>query len=411
MDAGNNTINNDINNIVIVDYEITCGAGTGLAALRQSLREQRSGLKKNDLAHSDLPTWIGKVSELDNADWEPDHRQWQSRNNALIRLALNQGSLIGTLAALQEQFGHSRIGLIMGSSTSSIDRSESAYRHLSEQGTLSEGYRQASVLNPHAPGLFVAELLNIRGPSMTISTACSSSAKVFASAARWLNMGLVDAVLVGGADTLCLSVLHGFHALQLVSENTCKPFDVNRDGINIGEAAGFAILARRGDVSKHNIIAHKGIALSGYGESSDAHHMSHPHPDGEGARLAIAQALETARLSPKNIGYINLHGTASRANDTIEGNLISRLFPHTTFASSTKGWTGHTLGAAGIVEAIIAMETLHTGLIPGTLNLQRVDPEIDLVMSAENSSADVEHVMSNSFGFGGNNAALIFSKI
>ena len=174
----------------------------------------------------------------------------------------------------------------MGSSTSSIDRTETAYQHL-EDGVLSTKFKQKEVHNPHAPSLFVAQLSGITGPAMTINTACSSSAKVFATGARWLEAGLVDAVLVGGVDTLCLSVLHGFDSLQLVSENQCKPFDQNRDDINLGEAAGYAILVRANE--GHDDTS---IHLLGYGESSDAHHMSHPHPDGLGARLAMQQAMD-----------------------------------------------------------------------------------------------------------------------
>jgi 3-oxoacyl-[acyl-carrier-protein] synthase-1 len=253
----------------------------------------------------------------------------------------------------------------------------------------------------------VAQLLGLDGPTMTVNTACSSSAKVFATGARWLRAGIVDAVLVGGADTLCQSVLYGFHSLQLVSESQCRPFDGARDGINLGEAAGFALLVRGDDAQD---IEHTGIQLSGYGESSDAHHMSHPHPEGAGARLAIEQALAQAGLAPAQIDYINLHGTASRANDHIEGNLVGAMFPASTLASSTKGWTGHTLGAAGILESIFALEALTSGLVPGTLNLAQVDPEIAISMSAANQNADLTHVMSNSFGFGGNNACLIFSR-
>jgi 3-oxoacyl-[acyl-carrier-protein] synthase-1 len=163
-------------------------------------------------------------------------------------------------------------------------------------------------------------------------------------------------------------------------------------------------------LAKANTVAqHSGVRLSGYGESSDAHHMSHPHPEGAGARLAIEQALQQAGLATSDIDYINLHGTASRANDHIEGNLLKAMFGSATRASSTKGWTGHTLGTAGILEAILAIEALKSGIVPGTLNLQEVDPEFGITMSTQNQTANLRHVMSNSFGFGGNNASLIFS--
>lgn len=393
--------------IVIVDYDATCAAGAGMDEIRAALADQRSGLRANDFPGCDLPTWIGRVGAIDEYVFSLSLTQWQSRNNALIALGLQQGSLQQSLAKLVERFGSARIGVVMGSSTSSIDRSEEAYRQLDEHGQLPQQFVQEQVLNPHAPGLFVAELLGLDGPNMTVNTACSSSAKVFATAARWLRAGTVDAVLVGGADTLCQSVLYGFHSLQLVSESQCRPFDDARDGINLGEAAGFALLIRGDDAQD---TEHTGIQLSGYGESSDAHHMSHPHPEGEGARLAIEQALEQAGLAPAQIDYINLHGTASRANDHIEGNLVGAMFPASTLVSSTKGWTGHTLGAAGILESIFALEALSSGLVPGTLNLVQVDPGIAIKMIAANQTANLTHVMSNSFGFGGNNACLIFSR-
>ncbi len=290
----------------------------------------------------------------------------------------------------------------MGSSTSSIDRTETAYLHL-QDGALSPEFQQPTVHNPHAPSLFMAHMTGITGPAMTINTACSSSAKVFATGARWLATGLVDAVLVGGVDTLCLSVLHGFHSLQLISPNQCKPLDQHRDGINLGEASGFAILVRPNE--EH---ADTGIRLLGYGESSDAHHMSHPHPDGLGAKLSMQQALTMSGLEPERIDYINLHGTSSRANDLIEGKLIESMFPPSTQVSSTKAWMGHTLGAAGITEALIAADALKRGVIPGSLNLQELDHELDVSVQSDNVQKPMQHVMSNSFGFGGNNCTLAF---
>ena len=387
--------------IRLVDYQSTSAAGINIDQLRRAIDEQNSGLRKNDLAGCDIPTWIGRVDAVD----EMDLGQWQSRNNALAELGLQQGSLKETLNELKQRFSPSRIGVVMGSSTASIDRTEEAYRNLDENDALGPSFRQARVHNPHAPGLFVAHTTGITGPAMTINTACSSSAKVFATGARWLLHGMVDAVLVGGVDTLCLSVLYGFHSLQLVSLQPCRPFDQQRDGINLGEAAGYAILMRAQDSETDT-----GIELQGYGESSDAYHMSHPHPEGLGAKLAMQQAMEIAGLSADAIDYINLHGTASRANDLIEGKLVSAMFPNTTQVSSTKGWMGHTLGAAGITEALIAVDALHTGKVPGSLNLNQLDQELELTISADNIIKPLRHVMSNSFGFGGNNCCLVFGK-
>lgn len=389
-------------NIDIIDYDSCTAAGLNLAELREALKQHKSGLRRNDLPGSELDTWIGKVAQVSDVD---DLKQWQSRNNALAALGLEQGTLRNTLSTLKKKVGSTRIGLVMGSSTSSIDRTELAYNHLAESGALTPEFQQPMVHNPHAPSLFVAHYTGIEGPSLTINTACSSSAKVFATAARWLEFGIVDAVLVGGVDTLCLSVLHGFNSLQLLSTNPCKPFDQHRDGINLGEASGFAILQRAGENDNSS-----GIRLAGYGESSDAHHMSHPHPDGLGARMSMTQALERAKLEPAAIDYINLHGTASRANDLIEGRLVSDLFPKTTLCSSTKAWMGHTLGAAGITEAIITMDTLNTNVIPGSKNLDTLDEALDFSIAASDQQRVCEHVMTNSFGFGGNNCTLLFSR-
>jgi len=367
--------------IRLLDYQSTSAAGVNIDALRASIDAQTSGLIKNNIAGSDLNTWIGRVGGVDDIDLG----QWQSRNNALADLGYRQGTIEQNVERLKKQY--------------------QPYQHL-EDGELSAEFQQPQVHNPHAPSLYVAHMSGITVPSMTINTACSSSAKVFATGARWLNAGLVDAVLVGGVDTLCLSVLHGFDSLQLVSENPCKPLDQNRDGINLGEASGYAILVRADEGHDDS-----GICLLGYGESSDAHHMSHPHPDGLGAKLAMTQALDMASLQPESIDYINLHGTSSRANDLIEGRLISSMFPKSTQVSSTKGWMGHTLGAAGITEALIALDALQRGLIPGSMNLDELDHELDLSVSNENIQRDMNYVMSNSFGFGGNNCCLVFGAV
>jgi len=394
--------------IRLLDYQSTSAAGLNLTELRAALASQSSGLRENDFPESPLKTWIGRVGQVDDIDLG----EWQSRNNALAHIGLQQGSILANVESLKTRFGAQRLGIIMGSSTSSIDRTETAYTDLDEDGMLKPQYQQEKVHNPHAPSLFVAHETGITGPSMTINTACSSSAKVFASGARWLESGIVDAVLVGGVDTLCLSVLHGFDSLQLVSENPCRPLDAQRDGINLGEAAGYAILVRAGESARAGETNEEtGIKLVGYGESSDAHHMSHPHPDGLGAELAMSDALTMSGLSTDQIDYINLHGTSSRANDAIEGALISRMFPSTTQCSSTKAWMGHTLGAAGITEALIAFDAIRTGVIPGSMNLDTLEEGMNLSIQPENIHREVQHVMSNSFGFGGNNCCLVFSAV
>jgi 3-oxoacyl-[acyl-carrier-protein] synthase-1 len=239
---------------------------------------------------------------------------------------------------------------------------------------------------------------------MTVATACSSSAKAFAQADRLIRVGLADAAVVGGVDTLCGSVLFGFNSLELVSPEPCRPFDVGRRGISLGEAGGFALLEPALDAGTC------GLRLLGHGESSDAHHMSSPHPTGLGARLAIEAALASAGLEAAAVDYVNLHGTASHRNDEVEARVLADLFPACTLASSTKGWTGHTLGAAGIVEAVISLLAIEHGIAPGTLNTTDLDPACGPQVRLANERREIRCALSNSFGFGGNNCTLLFGR-
>jgi 3-oxoacyl-[acyl-carrier-protein] synthase-1 len=385
-------------------YTTTSAAGVGLAALREAVADRRSGLRANDFEGCDLPTWIGRVAGLEDVALPAPLRHLDSRNNRLAWLALQQDGMLDAVRAAVSRLGAHRLGIVMGTSTSSIGFTEVGYRHLDEHDRMPPEFQAPDVQNLHGPGLFVAAATGIEGPCLTISTACSSSAKVFATGARWLRCGLVDAVLVGGADSLCLNTLYGFNSLQLLSPEPCRPSSHDRQGINIGEAAGYALIGRPG------VLDDAGFALLGYGESSDAWHMSHPHPEGKGALASMDQALAGAGLEPDAIGYINLHGTASKANDAVENVAIGQRFGGATRISSTKGWTGHALGAAGILEAVIALDALACQRIPGTLNTTEVDREFAFPVQLDNVEAPLRFVMSNSFGFGGNNATLVFGR-
>jgi 3-oxoacyl-[acyl-carrier-protein] synthase-1 len=391
-------------NLAVGCYTSTSAAGTGLAVLHDSIVARRTGLKPNDLENCDLDTWIGRVDGLEAVELPRKHAHLASRNNQLIWLGLQQDGFLQALGELRARAGAGRVGVIMGTSTSSIERTERAYGALSTDGRIAGEYRQPEVHNLHSPGLFTAAVTGIDGPAMTISTACSSSAKVFASAARWIRHGIVDAVLVGGADSLCMNILYGFNSLELLSASLCRPSDRNRDGINIGEGCGFALVARP------ELLPDAQVSLLGYGESVDAYHMSHPHPEGNGALLAMHRALERAALAPEKVDYINLHGTASQANDRIESQALAQVFSSHTLASSSKAWTGHALGAAGIVDAVIALEALRHDLVPGTLNCEEQEEDMPFPVITDNVERPVHYVMSNSFGFGGNNAALVFGK-
>jgi 3-oxoacyl-[acyl-carrier-protein] synthase-1 len=370
--------------------------------LASALRERQRGLRPNDFGESPLPPWIGRVPGVEAVELPGHLTDWDCRNNRLAWLALTSDGFFERAIAAVGRYGTDRIALVMGTSTSSIGATEEAYRRLLPDGQYPEDLRRPIVHTPHSLGDFVRAALGLEGVAVTVATACSSSAKVFAQAERLMRLGLADAAIVGGVDSLCGSVLFGFNSLELVSPEPCQPFDRERRGISLGEAGGFALLERDGE---------GGPWLLGYGESSDAHHMSSPHPEGLGARLAIQEALARAALTPDAIDYINLHGTASRKNDEVEARLVADMFPARTLASSTKGWTGHTLGAAGIVEAVITFLTMDTGLVPGTLNAQELDPACGPQIRIHNESAKVRFALSNSFGFGGSNCSLLFGKL
>ena len=385
----------------VTAYTVCSAAGTGRAATLSALVERRSGLPPNDFGASPLATWIGRVPGLEEQALPAAWAEWECRNNRLAWRGLVTDDFVDAVAAARERYGAERIAVLIGTSTASIGASEDAYRRLEPDGRYPADLRRPIVHTPHSLGDFVQHALALRGIAVTVATACSSSAKVFGQAERLIRAGLADAAVVGGVDTLCGSTLFGFNSLELIASERCRPFDVARHGINIGEAAGFALLERE---------AGSGAWLLGYGESSDAHHMSAPHPEGVGARRALQDALESSQLTPASIDYINLHGTASLKNDEVEARLVADLFPSRTFASSTKGWTGHTLGAAGIVEAAISLIALESGLLPGTLNTEQLDPACGPQIRRENEQRRAQRALSFSFGFGGSNCVLALGR-
>ena len=396
--------------LAVTGWTATTALGRGAQAQHTALLERRSGLRRNDFGPVDadgapLPCWIGRVDGLEDAPLPAAFAQWECRNNRLAWLALQQDGMLAAVSAAVGRYGADRVALVLGTSTSSIGESEAAYRDLrpDEDGApaFPPALARSIVHTVHSLGDFVQHATGLRGPCITVATACSSSAKVFAQAARLLQAGVVDAALVGGVDTLCGSVLYGFNSLQLVSPEPCRPFDAERDGLSLGEAGGFALLERAE-------IDPEALQLLGYGESSDAHHMSSPHPQGLGALQAMNDAMARADLAPAAIDYLNLHGTSTPANDRIEAAAVASLFPPQLHASSTKGWTGHTLGAAGIVESVICLLALQHGTLPGILNSRTPDPACGPQIRFENAHAPIQVAMTNSFGFGGNNASLVF---
>jgi len=395
--------------LAIRAYTATTALGRGRQAQADALEARRSGLRANDFGGPErLQCWIGRVEGLEQSPLPAPLAGWECRNNRLAWLALQQDGLLQAVAEATARHGADRVAVVVGTSTSSIGASEEAYTRLEGEGDARHfpaDLDRPIVHTPHSLGDFVRQATGLGGPCITVATACSSSAKVFAQAARLIQSGQADAALVGGVDTLCGSVLYGFNALQLVAPEPCRPFDVTRVGLSLGEAGGFALVERADPQPAAGTLQ-----LRGYGESSDAHHMSAPHPEGLGAQLAMRDALARAGIDADEVGYLNLHGTATPANDSIEAAAVAAIFDDGLHASSTKGWTGHTLGAAGIVESVIALLALETGLLPGILNSSVPDPACGPQIRFDNARRPINYAMNNSFGFGGNNASLVFGR-
>lgn len=392
--------------LAISAYTMVSSLGRGTAAALAALREERSGLHPCDFADADLPTWIGAVAGLDDVSLRGAWAEYDCRNNRLACVALQQDDFAAAVAAVRARFGASRIGVFIGTSTAGILSTEQAYRTRDEQGQFRTLFNFGKTQDVYSAAAFCRDWLALEGPALSISTACTSGAKTFAAASRYIQAGLCDAAVVGGVDSLCLTTLYGFNSLQLLASQPCRPWDSQRDGLSLGEAAGFVLLQAQPPTAA---VPPK-VWLRGYGESSDAYHMSSADPAGTGALQAMAQALERAQLRPAQIDYINVHGTATPANDSTEDKAITRLFGSATPCSSTKGWTGHTLGAAGALEAIFACLCIEYGFMPASLNTVQPDPALAAHILLQAQDAAVDTVLSNSFGFGGTNCSLIFAK-
>jgi 3-oxoacyl-[acyl-carrier-protein] synthase-1 len=392
----------------VVAQGVACAAGLGVAAISTALRQARPALTPlTPLAETrvPLPTWVGSVQAVDETRLPAALQAWDCRATRLAWLGLQADGFFDAAVAARARHGAARVGLVLGTSASTIAVSEQAYRSLAADGGFPPALHREKLNTLHAVAAFVQQALGLQGPAATVSTACSSSAKAFAQAERWLHLGLVDAVVVAGVDALCESVLFGFHALQLVSPEPCTPFGAARRGINVGEAAAFALLQRASSQEA-------AFQLLGYGESNDAHHMSSPHPQGLGAELALDAALARAGVQATDIGYLNLHGTATPRNDEVEAALVARRYAADVHASATKGCTGHTMGAAGLLEALICGLALREGLLSGTAGTTQADPTLGTVFAGQLATAPaqrrVQLAASHSFGFGGNNAVLVF---
>lgn len=395
-----------MNPLLLSHFTATSSIGQGLVPTLNALRQRHVGLLPCTFETVDLITFIGEVTDVDKVVLPNHLSHFDCRNNRLALLGLNQDGFADAVRDAIAKYGSQRIGLFVGTSTAGILQTELAYRRREPiTQALPADFNYRTTHNTFSVADFAREYLGLTGPAVVVSSACSSSAKVFASARRMIDAGLIDAAVVGGVDSLCLTTLYGFNSLGLTSEQACRPFDRERNGISIGEAAAFSLLERPPATLDSNAIL-----LLGIGESSDAYHMSSPHPEGLGAQMAMQDALNMAELHAADIDYINLHGTATESNDSAEAKAVKRLFGAAIPCSSTKGQTGHTLGAAGGLEAVICALALQHDFMPAGLNTEHVDANLGIDYLLANRAQSLTHVLSNSFGFGGTNCSLIFGR-
>ncbi|HEV2613440.1 MAG TPA: beta-ketoacyl-[acyl-carrier-protein] synthase family protein [Gammaproteobacteria bacterium] len=378
-------------NVYLNQLGMICSLGNNIIEIKQNLLngkifDLRDTLKNNLPSHDHLPL------------------RDRSRNNQLALGALEQ--IFPAVEKAIQTYGPHRIGIIVGTSTSGISNGELAFNEHKINKKFPDDFHYGQQ-ELGSPARALAKTLGISGPVYTHSSACSSSGKAMASAARLIQLGVCDAVLTGGVDSLCEFTQAGFASLESISPTRCNPFSANRNGITIGEGAALFLMTKEPS----------DILLSGWGESSDAYHISAPDPAGTGAIIAIQKALSRAGITPKEIDYINLHGTATLQNDAMESQVIHQLFGDKIFASSTKALTGHTLGAASAIEAGLCWLTLHpenaTGALPPQIWDGIQDPRLPILRFAEIKSClgrPLNYILSNSFAFGGSNIALILGR-
>lgn len=358
----------------------------------------RSGLASTALLSDGREPPVGRLRR-EPASLPAGLAEWESRNNRLVHHCLVP--LLPAIEAAAERYGAARLGVVIGTSTSGIESWETALPRRVADGVWPNDFRfpRHELGDPSA---FIAAVTGIAGPAWSVSTACTSGAKAMVSAARLIKSGLCDAVVTGGVDTLCGLTLNGFSVLDSVSAARCNPFSLNRDGINIGDGGALFLLTREAS----------DIRIAGWGESSDAHHLSAPDPEGGGASLAIAEALSHAGIEAREIAYINLHGTATRLNDAMEAQVTHRIFGGDTPCSSTKSLTGHMLGAAGSGEAAFIAMALQRRLAPPHVWDGEADPDLPVLHLTDEigERVDGRYMMSCSYAFGGNNMALILAR-
>jgi 3-oxoacyl-[acyl-carrier-protein] synthase-1 len=386
--------------IPITAYSACNGLGQTTAEVLESLFAGRHGLTPAQ-PWLGVSTWVGMVpGELPAL--EPSVREYESRQARLTQLVTLP--MLPAIERSKQRWGSGRIGLILGTSTAGIGESEDAWVHHRDHGSLPSDYAIERQHALYATLEVVRRLTGVRGPSYVVSTACSSSGKVFASARRLISAGIIDAAVVGGVDSLCRMTVRGFASLEVLSPDPCRPFSSDRRGISIGEGAALLLLERRGQG-----VEGIGVDLLGVGESSDAHHMTAPHPEGRGACAAMQRALAVAGVDPAEVDQINVHGTGTSMNDETESKAIRQLFASRDQLSlvATKGYTGHLLGAAGATEAVFVAATIERGELPASVGTAPLDPTLGVEVELERRPRATRRVLSNSLAFGGSNVSVL----
>lgn len=396
--------------VFVTGIGIISAIGSDTESVRKSLREKKTGIGKiqliNTVYKDEIPAAEIKVSNGDLRDLAGVGKNFRSRTALLAVIAA--GEAIRQAGLNRDSLEET--ALISGTTVGGMDRTEIFYSDFlkgSQYGRIAE----VAGHDCGAAAEMIADHFGLTGYLSTINTACSSSANAIMLAARLIQQGKIKTAVAGGADCLSMFTLNGFNSLMILDRQPCKPFDENRNGLNLGEGAAFLVLESEESVYREN---KKALArISGYGNACDAYHQTASSPDGNGAFLAMQKALEVAGLSPEDIDYINAHGTGTKNNDLSEGKAIERIFGNKIpFFSSTKSYTGHTLGASGAIEAVISILAIQDRCIFPNLNFSDKMQELGF-SPVEDLLSDVSlrHIMSNSFGFGGNNSSLIISGV
>lgn len=382
---------------IVTAYAVANALGAGATEVAAALEAGTSGLRPCRL---DVPfeTAAGHFPGALEAP-PPSLEPFDTR---LVRIALaTLDPLAGAVERATRRWGADRVAVVLGTSTGGILETERALDARAAAGALPPGFDLERRHAFHGLLEAVRRRTGARGPAYVVSTACSSSGKVLGSARRLILGGRADAVLTGGVDTLCETTLRGFRTLEALSSTPCRPFSAARDGISLGEGGAFLLVEREGEGPAR---------LLGVGESSDAHHMSHPHPEGAGARLAMAEALRQSGVAAERVDHVNAHGTGTPANDVIEARAIAETIGTGALVASTKGYTGHLLGAAGATEAVFAILAIERGVVPASLGAAPLDPAVTLELPRVARRRACRVVLSNSFAFGGSNVAVLLGS-